>query len=185
VTWQNFVFSSSTNAGMVDFGDWAVLGRIPLVARMIDAQPGAQGLQAMDLPVIVLTLLAIAWGVAAGQLLSSRRPGVAALAVGGSALYLSSVFVSGFGYGYKSAFLLAGVPLVSVMLAKGSQRGVRVLAGSALTVLVLLAVQSVIMWNTVLATQSGLITAGFLLGAGGVVMARYVRPAFSREALKA
>lgn len=185
VTWQNFVFSSSTNAGMVDFADWAVLGRIPLVARMLDAQPGAEGLQAMDVPVILMTLLAIAWGIAAGRLLSPRRVNLAALAMGGSALYLSGVFVSGFGYGYKSAFLFAGVPLVSVMLAKASTRGQRALVGSALTVLILLAVQAVIMWNTVLATQSGLIAAGFLLGAGGAVTARYVRPALLREPSKA
>ena len=184
ITWQNFVFSSSTNAGMVDFGDWAVLGRIPLVARMLQAQPGAQGLQAMDVPVIVMTLLAVAWGIAAGRWMSARRANMAALAVSGAALYLSSVFISGFGYGYKAAFLLAGVPAVSMMVARGSTVRVRVLVGSAVAALVLLAVQSVIMWNTVLATQSGLVAAGFMLGAGGTILARYVKPALSRQALE-
>lgn len=181
LTWNKFVFSASTNAGMVDFGDWAVLGRIPLVARMLDAQPGAEGLQAMDVPVIVMTLLAIAWGVAAGAVLTARRASLAALALGGAALYLSSVFVSGFGYGYKAAFLLAGVPLVSVMLMKAADRRTRAVAGSAVAVLILLAVQSVIMWNTVLATQSGLIAGGFMLGAGGAIVVRSVWPAMRRS----
>jgi len=185
LTWNNFIFSSSTNAGMVDFGDWAVLGRIPLVARMLNAQPGAEGLQIMDIPVIVMTALAIACGVAAGFMVSARWASFAALATSGAALYLSSVFVSGFGYGYKATFLLAGVPLVSVMLSKETHRRVRVLAGAAITVLLLVAVQSVIMWNTVLATQAGLIAAGFMLGAGGTVLARHVLPMGSRQALKA
>ena len=185
LTWQNFVFSSSTNAGMVDFGDWAVLGRIPLVARMLNAQAGAEGLQTMDIPVIVMTVLAIACGIAAGFMVSARRASLAALAASGAALYLTSVFVSGFGYGYKATFLLAGVPLVSVMLSKASDRRVRALAGVAIAVLVLVTVQSVIMWNTVLATQAGLIAAGFMLGTGGTVIARYVLPARSRQSLKA
>jgi len=185
LTWQNFIFSSSTNAGMVDFGDWAVLGRIPLVARMLNAQPGAEGLQTMDVPVIVMTVLAIACGVAAGFLISARRASLAALATSGAALYLTSVFVSGFGYGYKATFLLAGVPFVSVMLNKATDRRVRVLAGTTISVLLLVAVQSVIMWNTVLATQAGLIAAGFMLGAGGTVLARHVLPMGSRQTLKA
>jgi hypothetical protein len=173
-TWENLLFSSSTNAGMVDFGDWAVLGRVPLVARMIDATPGGDGLQAMDVPVILMTLLAVAWGVAVGQRISRRGKSAAALAAGGAALYLSSVFLSGFGYGYKAVFLLAGVPLATAVLARGSRSGLRPLVGTGLVIVLLLGVQSVIMWNTVLATQAGLIAAGFLFGCGSTVMLRSI-----------
>ena len=55
------------------------------------------------------------------------------LAAGGSALYLSSVLIAGFGYGYKAAFLLPVVPLVSVMLRARH----RVIASSGLAVLLL------------------------------------------------
>ncbi len=183
-TWENFLFSSSTNAGMVDFGDWAVLGRVPLVARMIDATPGANGLQAMDVPVVLMTLLAVAWGVAVGQRIPRRGKSAAALAAGGASLYLSSVFLSGFGYGYKAVFLLAGVPLAAALVARGRRSGHRPLVGTGLVIVLLLGVQSVIMWNTVLATQAGLVAGGFLLGAGGTVLIRGAWLAASREPLK-
>jgi len=187
VTWQNFLFSSQSNSNMIDFGDWAVLGRVPLVARMIDATPGAEGLQVMDIPVIALTLLAITWGVAVARALPMRRMSMAALASAASALYLASVFVAGFGYGYKAAFLLAGVPLIASFLNRGTDQRARALVGSSIAVLVLIAVQSVIMWNTVLATSAGLIAAGFLLGAGTAITLAGVLPAVvkSRQALKA
>ena len=170
---------------MVDFGDWAVLGRVPLVARMLGAVPGADGIQGMDIPVVLLVLVAFVWGLAAGRFIPKRFVFTGALASGGAALYLSSVFVAGFGYGYKAAFLLAGVPLVSSMLTRASNRGHRPIVGSSLVVLVLIAVQSAIMWNTVLVTQAGLVAASFLLGAGLRVIAVYVRGARLREALKA
>jgi hypothetical protein len=122
-----------------------------------------------------LAFVAFVWGIAAGRVIPRRFAFIGALASGGAALYLSSVFVAGFGYGYKAAFLLAGVPLVSSMLTWASNRGQRAIVGSSLVVLVLIAVQSAIMWNTVLVTQAGLVAASFLLGAGLRVMAKYDR----------
>jgi hypothetical protein len=185
ITWQNLLFSSASNSSMVDFGDWAVLGRVPLVARMIGATPGADGVQGMDIPVVLLVLVAFVWGVAAGRFVPRRFVFIGALASGGAALYLSSVFVAGFGYGYKAAFLLAGVPLVSSVLTRASKRGQRAIVGSSLVVLVLIAVQSAIMWNTVLVAQAGLVASAFLMGAGLRVITAYVRGPHSREALKA
>jgi hypothetical protein len=185
ITWQNLLFSSASNSSMVDFGDWAVLGRVPLVARMVGAIPGGDGFQGMDIPVVLLVLVAFVWGVAVGKFVPRRLVFTGALASGGAALYLSSVFVAGFGYGYKAAFLLAGVPLVSSLLTRASDRGHRAIVGSSVVVLVLIAVQSAIMWNTVLVTQAGLVAASFLLGAGLQAIAVYVRGARSREALKA
>jgi len=113
--------------------------------------------------------------VAVGQRISRRGKSAAALAAGGAALYLSSVFLSGFGYGYKAVFLLAGIPLAAAVLARGSRSGHRPLVGTGLVIVLLLGVQSVIMWNTVLATQAGLIAAGFLIGCGSTVMLRSFR----------
>jgi hypothetical protein len=152
---------------------------------MIGAVPGADGIQGMDVSVVLLVLVAFIWGVAAGRFVPRRFVFTGALAAGGAALYLSSVFVAGFGYGYKAAFLLVGVPLVSSMLTHASKSRQRALVGSSLVVLVLIAVQSAIMWNTVLVTQAGLVAASFLLGAGLRVIAVYVQGARSREALEA
>jgi len=70
------------------------------------------------------------------------------------------------------------------VLAQGSRSGRRPLAGTGVVIVLLLGVQSVIMWNTVLATQSGLIAGGFLLGAGGTVLIRGAWLAASRKPLK-
>lgn len=168
LTWENFRFSSSANSGMVDFGDFVVLGRIPLVARMVGTDGGAGGIQVGDLLVFVLGLLALAWGAALARMLTREHTWSAMLATGGSALYLASVLVSGFGYGYKAAFLLLGVPLVSRFVSHCA----RVMAGSALAVLLLIGIQSMVVWNMVLVTTSGVIAAGFCLGLGGMLMMR-------------
>jgi len=166
LTWSNFQFSSSSNSAMIDYGDYVVLGRVPVVARMLGSEVGARGLQWGDFLLFGVTAAAIVWGFAVGRLAPRRRPDLGMLAVGGSALYLASVLVAGFGYGYKAAFLLLVVPLVSLWL--GARKRVLVSAGLAVTLLV--GIESVVVWNTVLATLAGLIVAGFGVGAGiGVI----------------
>ena len=73
------------------------------------------------------------------------------LAVAGSSVFLASVLVAGFGYGYKATFLLLGVPLVSALLARRQ----RIVVSSSLCIVVLIAITSVVVWNTVLATLAG------------------------------
>ena len=90
------------------------------------------------------------------------------LAAGGSALYLASVLIAGFGYGYKAAFLLLVVPLSSILLHARH----RVITSSGLAVLLLIGLESVVVWNTVLVTVAGMVIAGFGLGAGGAAIAR-------------
>jgi hypothetical protein len=74
---------------------------------------------------------------------------------------LASVLVAGFGYGYKAVFLLLAVPLLSRWI--GSQ--IRVVAGSSLLILIFIAIESFVVWNTVLVTTVGVVAAGFALGA--------------------
>lgn len=171
-TWDNFRFSSSTNVSMVDFGDFVVLGRVPVVARMLGTEVGAGGLQFGDVLLLLLALLAVLWGVGVGAMLRRSHAWLAMLAAGGSALYLTAVVMSGFGYAYKAAFLLLAVPLVSRLITSRT----RLIAGSALGVLLLLGVQFVVVWNTVMVTTAGVIAAGFAFGLGVTLLLRVIWP---------
>jgi len=161
VTWSNFQFSSQSNSNMIDFGDFVVLGRTPVAARMV-----ALG----DFMFFALGLVALAWGIWIARIIVARTTAQsratwvtwAILAAGGSAVYLASVLIAGFGYGYKAAFLLLAIPLVSRLV--GSK--VRIIAASGLLVLLSIAIESVVVWNTVLVTTVGVLAAGFALGAG-------------------
>ncbi len=170
LTWTNLQLSTSSNAAMVDYGDFVVLGRVPVVARMLGTVVGAGGVQLGDALVLGLAAAAVACGVGFGLVVRRVPVGPAMLGVAGSTLFIVAVVLAGFGWGYKAAFLLLGVPLVSSFVA--SPR--RLVASVAVTVLALTAVTAVVVWNTVLATLAGVVVAGFVLGASLAVMARHV-----------
>lgn len=171
--WDAFRFSSQSNTNMIDYGDFVVLGRVPVVARMLGSVVGAEGLQGGDLLLYGVVLAAVVWGAAVA--LSTKRVLVhpAMLAVAGSTLLLASVLVAGFGWGYKAVFLLLCVPLVSAL----TRSSTRIVTSSSLAVLILLAITAVVVWNTVLATLAALVVAGFSLGLSGVLLVRAVRKA--------
>jgi len=171
LTWENFLFSSSTNTAMAEFGDFVVLGRVPVVARMLGTDVGAGGWQVGDLVLLLLTLAAVVWGLGIGSAMKRVRTWTAMLAVAGSALYLVSVLLSGFGYGYKATFVLLIVPIVSALVASGT----RFIAASGLAVLLLVGIQSVVVWNTVMATTAGLVASGFAFGLSGITLIRSVK----------
>jgi len=168
LTWSNFRFSSSSNSNMIDFGDYVVLGRIPVVARMWGTDVAGSGLQIGDIVLFAVTLAAFVWGASVAQSTGRARTDLGVLAAGGSALYLASVLIAGFGYGYKATFLLLVVPLVS--WGVGASR--RIVASSSLAIVLLIGVESVVVWNTVLVTIAGLVVGGFGLGAGLSMVAR-------------
>jgi hypothetical protein len=89
------------------------------------------------------------------------------LAIGGSSIYLAAVLVAGFGWGYKAVFLLLCVPLIALASPR-----TRILAFSSVAVLILIGIQSVVVWNTLLASSAGIIAASFAFGAAGVQLAR-------------
>lgn len=171
LTWENFRFSASANAGMVDVRDFVVLGRIPLVARMLDAAPAGDSLQGGDFLVFALVGLAVLWGVLVGM--SLRRPRVeeAMLAIAGSSLFLISIVMSGFGYAYKACFLLLAVP----MLSRQGNRRSRAALYSSLVMLLLVGFCSIVVWNTTLATLAGVIAAAFAFGASAAIIIRSLR----------
>ena len=166
-TWSNFQFSSQSNSNMIDYGDFVVLGRIPVAARMLEYG---------DVLFFALAVIAFTWGVfvSRGIIQLGRFPDknipFAMLAAGGSALYLASVLIAGFGYGYKAVFLLLAIPLLSRWVGSPT----RAIAASSLLVLIFVAIESFVVWNTVLATLAGIVIAGFALGLSGTVLVRSV-----------
>jgi hypothetical protein len=122
---------------------------------------------------ILLALVAAGWGVAVG--LSTARTLVhpAMLAIAGSSVFLASVLVAGFGYGYKATFLLLTVPLVSALVRSSRS----VIASSSILILILTGITAIVVWNTVLATFAGVIVASFALGLSGALLVRCIRPA--------
>lgn len=171
VTWSNFLFSLQSNTNMIDYGDYVVLGRVPVVARMLGTDVAAGGWQFGDVLMLVLAVFAVLAGFAVGRIMQTTRPWFAMLAAGGAAMYLSSVLIAGFGYGYKATFLLLAIPLVSRLPSSHT----RVVAGTGLAAVLLIGVQSVVVWNTVMVTMAGLAAASFALGVALAVMLESVR----------
>ena len=179
ITWSNLRFSSSSNSAMIDFGDYVVLGRVPVVARMLGTEVGASNLQFGDVLLFLLTAAAVVWGAAVAFSVRRVRSDLGTLAAGGSAVYLASVLVAGFGYGYKAAFLLLVLPLVGSVMGASH----RVVTGSAVAIVLLIGVESVVVWNTVLVTIAGLVAAGFGLGMGLGMIFRSLRRGWSEAAV--
>lgn len=175
-TWSNFRFSSQSNSNMVDYGDVVVLGRIPVVARMIGTHVGQAELQLGDVLVYALAVAAIAWGIGFGLRFSRRRTHAAMLAAGGSSVYLAAVLVAGFGWAYKATFLVMCIPLLALRAPRS-----RMMLFSSVAMLALTAISSIVVWNTLLATSAGIIVGSFAFGAAMSVLVRNVRPSRSSE----
>jgi hypothetical protein len=176
LTWSNFRFSSQSNSNMIDLGDVVVLGRVPVVARMIGTQVGAGGIQFGDVLVVLLALAALAWGIGFG--LSQRKPRMHAsmLGIGGSSIFLAAILVAGFGWGYKAAFLVLCIPVVALSASRS-----RVRTYSSISVLILIVICAVVVWNTLLATTAGVIAASFVFGCSSVGLIRAVRDSIAHE----
>ncbi len=168
LTWEGFQISSAASSAMVDFGDFVVLGRTPVVARMAGHGEAIGTWQFGDTLLVLVGLLALILGFLVAWRAKVHSPLLGALAAGGSVLYLSVILVAGFGYGYKAAFLLLAVPMLSAWPSSKS----RLLVAVGLAVILLIGIESVVVWNTVLATLAGVIAAGVSLGAGAAVLMR-------------
>ena len=169
LTWENFRFSASSNSGMTEIGDIVVLGRVPVVARLLGSAYPAPSLQWGDLAVLLLAVAALIWGALAAGLVRGARVPLAILALAGAPIYLASVLVAGFGWGYKTAFLLLCVPVLAFRRASGP------LLTATLTTLLLIAVASSVAANTLLASLAGITAASFALGFAGRLVLRELR----------
>jgi hypothetical protein len=180
-TWNNVLLSLAASSGMADLGDYVVLGRIPAVARL----PEAWGFG--DVPFGAICAAAIAWGVFLGRVKmpvtrSPRIPVWVLLALAGSLLYLSSVALTGFAYGYKAAFLVLLIPGLRMR-----PHLPRIAVWSTLVAIALLVISFVVVWNTVLATLAGVMAASLVLGQAAYELYRWwhFRSAFEESSIPA
>lgn len=168
LTWEGFKTSSAASSAMVDFGDFVVLGRTPVVARMIGHAEGIGTWQIGDVLMIVIGLLAVLLGFLVAWRVKLSAPLMGALAASGGVLYLAVVLVAGFGYGYKATFLLLAIPLLSRWPSSKN----RLMVAVGLASVLLIGIESVVVWNTVLATLAGVLAAGLATGAGTAALIR-------------
>lgn len=180
LTWTNFKFSMQSNSNMTEIGDYVVLGRVPVVARMFGSVFPSTGYQLGDALVVLLVLCAAAWGVLLALKTVSRPVYPSMMAAAGSALFLSSVFVGGFGWAYKAAFLLLCIPMLSLLPNRFGRAGV--FAG--LISMALVAVCSIVVWNTLLASLAGITAAAFAAGLSVTWLVREVLPLGTSEQRK-
>ena len=172
LTWSNFMFSADSNSTMTTIGDAVVLGRVPVVVRMDGSQLDATWVQTGDVLVLLLAVAAGAWGVLFARQLRRGLVHESMLAIAGSSVFLVSVLVAGFGWAYKAAFLLLTVPLLASVRGAGR----RAMVFSSISMLLLVGLCSVVVWNTLLATLAGVIAASFAFGASATLLVRRLRP---------
>ena len=164
VAWESYQRSSEWNAtAIVVLGDFPAYGRIQLTDMISGLD--AIGLERYLVPIALSALVVSAslwgWGAVVVPADANRRIAVAALATTGAMGFLGKVLWGGFGFLYSGAFLLMIIPLLSVWSGRKS-----LVNGSNASVALLLVLSVFTAYNTALATVSGLIVAGFGLGAG-------------------
>ena len=164
ITWSNFKFSMQSNSNMIDVSDSWVLGRVPVVARMLGSAFPSSGIQSGDIIVGLLALAALRWGVVLGLRVVPRSAHVnlskPMLAIAGSSLFLASVLIGGFGWAYKAAFLLLCIPLIAWLCTRFD----RIVVFTGVVALALVAIGSVVVWNTLLATLAGILSSSVAFG---------------------
>ena len=175
LTWDNVLLSLAASSGMAELGDFVVLGRIPVVARLPETWSTG------DVLLVAICLVAIAWGWFLGRTKylnapSQRVPVWVLLALAGGLLYLSSVALTGFAYGYKAAFLVLLVPGLRVR-----NHWPRIAVWSTLVAIALVLISFVVVWNTVLATLAGVVVSSLVVGQATYVLFRWCRALLSPE----
>lgn len=170
ITWSNFKFSMQSNSNMIDVSDSWVLGRVPVVTRMVGSVFPSSGIQVGDIVIGLLALAALGWGLVLGSRVLPRSSSAPLsnpmLAIAGSSLFLASVLAGGFGWAYKAAFLLLCIPLISWLCGRFD----RVAVFSGVLTIALITVSSVVVWNTVLATLAGILAASIAFGVSTALM---------------
>lgn len=144
--------------------DFPSYGRLVVLDRLSAFGAGGTVALVANLMIAAVVIVAAIWGWGHASRSSSVRTSGTVLALGGSTAFLSAVLVSGFGFHYKGAFLLACVPLITARVA--SPKRSAAIASSSVTMVALLALATWVAYSSLLATLSGLLVAGFALGGG-------------------
>lgn len=168
MSWDVFRLSLNGYGGLLSIDDYVVLGRIPVVARMIDAVFPPAGYQVGDALVFLLAVAAFAWGAAFARNLrfhSFRAPMLGAM---GGGLFIAAIVLAGFGWAYKSTFVLLCIPVMSLAAAYRN----RATTYASLVGIFTAVISALVVWNTVLATLAGVIASAFGFGASLVLLLR-------------
>jgi hypothetical protein len=169
--WAQFASGPADNSRALILYDFPALGRLPVIARLVpEFSLEAQPLWG-NLLVGLLALTGVAWGA----VFALRLPGVpvvpAMMGSAGSAVFLASVLVAGFGFAYKAAFLLLIVPL----LARPLRPKEHFLLYTSLVTLLLIAIPLIVGYSILLTSLAGILAASIGLGASLTVLTRWLR----------
>ncbi len=108
----------SKNSSMVYIENFPGFGRIPIIARIAsDFDIGQEPLWPNVL-LLLLGVVALLWGYRVSRRVKSLPIELPLMSLAGSLIFLINTFIAGFGFGYKGAFLLLTVPLVSFIMIK-------------------------------------------------------------------
>lgn len=167
---ENVALSLESNANLSG-GGFAGFGKDIAAAFVAGEAQSASTWGWGDVVIAVLMVSAAAWGwFVVGQPSSRGGRGLlgqtpltveSMLAIGGSTAVLVAVGWSGFGYNYKAALLILGVPLLARLAARSDSASFR--AGLFMLVLVLLA--GLVTTNVLLSSVAVLVSGAFITGA--------------------
>jgi len=164
LAWDSYTRSSEWNStAILVLGDFPAYGRIQ-VTEMVTGLDGSSGpVWLVPVLLIALTALTAAWGWSSTTTPKEFKAQimVGSLALSGAAAFLGKVLWGGFGFLYSGAFLLMVVPMFSGWRGGQSLKNGSHVAAGALFILAVFTA-----YNTMLATLSGLMVAGFAVGGG-------------------
>lgn len=173
VYWPDFLDSLRWNSeAILVTDDFPAYGRLMVLSRMGALGPSDTWLSPGNLLFAGLVFAALLWGLAWSLTLRTSSVALPSMALGGGTVFLSAVFVGGFGFMYKGIFLLPLIPLLSLPF---TQRRSRMPLYTSIVSLVLIALSMTMAYSSVLTTLAGVIAAALAAGAGIGLVARMLR----------
>lgn len=166
--WESFSSSISDNSEALILYDFPAMGRLPVISRMTDQFDFQDQPLAANIIVALLALAAAWWGATFARRLPRAPLYTGMLGSAGSTLFLASVLIAGFGFGYKAAFLLLLVPLFALPTRKYD----RFLLYTSLVGLLLIAIPLIVAYSILLTSLAGITVASMGLGASLTVLWR-------------
>jgi len=151
--------------------DFPAFGRIPIVARMGGDSDWTSIWSLQSLLIILLSVIAFAWGVRFATQLGTRDLPKGLLAVAGSVMFLSNILISGFGFAYKGPFLLLAVPLLALGLASKN----RFVLYTAIVSMLLIALSIMLSYSILLTSLASILVASLAAGMGVTACLEHVK----------
>lgn len=170
--WGAFSSSITDNSEALILYDFPAMGRLPIISRMTEQFDFADQPFLPNLITALLVITAAWWGLNFGLRMPRAPLYTGMLASTGSLLFLASVLIAGFGFGYKAAFLLLIVPLFA--LPNRTHR--RFLLYSSVVGLLLIAIPLIVAYSILLTSLAGITVAAMGLGASIAIFWRNLGP---------